>query len=65
MPSTEMLGSSERTQALSISSVTQAHETNSPLRATDFTDLSLDPLLTHSLSTPENTSRGELLFNRF
>ncbi|KYO18162.1 HEG-like protein 1 isoform D [Alligator mississippiensis] len=56
--STEMLGSSERTQALSISSVTQAHETNSPLRATDFTDLSLDPLLTHSLSTPENTSRA-------
>ncbi|KYO18161.1 HEG-like protein 1 isoform C [Alligator mississippiensis] len=58
VPSTEMLGSSERTQALSISSVTQAHETNSPLRATDFTDLSLDPLLTHSLSTPENTSRA-------
>ncbi|XP_025052739.1 protein HEG homolog 1 isoform X2 [Alligator sinensis] len=58
VPSTEMLGSSERTQASSISSVTQAHETNSPLHATDFTDLSLDPLLTHSLSTPENTSRA-------
>ncbi|XP_019409760.1 PREDICTED: protein HEG homolog 1 isoform X2 [Crocodylus porosus] len=56
--STEMLGSSELTQSSSISSVTQAHETNSPLRATDFTDLSLDPLLTHSLSTPENTSRA-------
>ncbi|XP_019378104.1 PREDICTED: protein HEG homolog 1 [Gavialis gangeticus] len=56
--STEMLGSSELMQSSSISSVTEAHETNSPLRATDFTDLSLDPLLTHSLSTPENTSRA-------